>query len=203
MNSNGLIPLIIHPSRVVEGQIPSLIDNIFSNNINDFVQSGNIYFNLSEHFSQFASMKREKIDIKKIIMYGRDYSKYKDDLFRDDVSLQRWKCESNDVNFLMGDFLWRLTGSVDRHAPVKKLSPKDIKLRLNPWMTLEIRKLIKVRDRLFSRKKREPDNDRVKLADNRVRNKVKNEIFKSKKLYQKSYFKKYSNDIKKNLGGYS
>ena len=49
MNSNSLIPFIIHPSRIVEGQMPSLIDNIFSNNVNDFVQSGNIYFNLSEH----------------------------------------------------------------------------------------------------------------------------------------------------------
>ncbi len=29
MSSNGLIPFIIHPSRVVEGQMPSLIDNIF------------------------------------------------------------------------------------------------------------------------------------------------------------------------------
>ena len=38
MNSNGLIPYISHPSRIVEGQIPSLIDNIFSNNISDFVE---------------------------------------------------------------------------------------------------------------------------------------------------------------------
>ena len=76
MCSNGLIPYIVHPSRMVEGQMPSLIDNIFSNNISDFVISGNIYFNLSEHFSQFASMRRDKIDIKKIKMYGRDFLKY-------------------------------------------------------------------------------------------------------------------------------
>ncbi len=146
-------------------------------------------------------MKREKIDIKKITMYGRDYSKYTPNLFRDDVSIQQWKYDSDDVNVLMGDFLWRLTGSADRHAPVKKLSPKDIKLRLKPWMTLEIRKLIKIRDRLFARKKREPDNETVKLAYNRVRNKVKNEIFKSKRSYQKSYFEKYNTDIKKTWEG--
>ena len=93
MNSNGLTPYIIHPSRVVEGQVSSLIDNIFCNNVNDFVVSGNIYFNLSEHFSQFASMKREKIDIKKINMYGRDFSKYSSDHFRDDVSIQQWNCD--------------------------------------------------------------------------------------------------------------
>ena len=50
------------------------------------------------------------------------------------------------------------------HAPVKKLSPPEIRLRLNPWMTPEILKLIRVRDRLFARKKREPDNDLVKVT---------------------------------------
>ena len=201
MQSNGLIPYIVHPSRVVEGQMPSLIDNIFSNNVNDFVSSGNIYFNLSEHFSQFASMKRDKIDFKKITMYGRDRSNFSADHFRDDVSIQQWSSSGTDVNVLTGDFLWRITGCTDRHAPVKKLSPKDVKLRLKPWITTHIRKLIKIRDRLYARKNREPENTRVKEVYNRCRNKVKNEIFKSKKKYQKSYFVKYNTDIKKTWEG--
>ena len=117
------------------------------------------------------------------------------------VTNQQWKEDSTDVNILMGNFLWRLTGCADRLAPVKKLSLKDIKLRLKAWVTVEIRKLIEIRDRLFSRKKREPDNQTVKLAYNRVRNKVKNEIFKSKRRYQKSYFEKYKSDIKKTWEG--
>ena len=52
----------------------------------------------------------------------------------------------------MGDFVWRLDGCAERHAPTKKLSPKDIKLRLNPWITPEIQKLIRLRDRLSARK---------------------------------------------------
>ena len=69
-------------------------------------------------------MKRDKIDIKKITMFGRDRSKYSPDDFRDDISIQQWRYDSNDVNILMSDFLWRLTGCADRHAPVKKLCPK-------------------------------------------------------------------------------
>ena len=49
----------------MENQTPSLIDNIFCNNISDEIISGNIYLTLSEHFSQFASVKRDKLDIKK------------------------------------------------------------------------------------------------------------------------------------------
>ena len=82
LNSNGLLPYIIHPSRVVENNVPSLIDNIFSNNLTDIVLTGNIYMQLSEHFSQFASVKRDKIDIHKIVMYGRDWSTYDTDKFR-------------------------------------------------------------------------------------------------------------------------
>ena len=41
----------------------------------------------------------------------------------------------NDVNFLAGDFVWRFNGCADRHAPIEKLKPKHIKLRLKPWIT--------------------------------------------------------------------
>ena len=59
--SFGFLPLIIQSTRVVDNQTPSLIDNIFSNNLSDEITSGNIYLTLSEHF---ASVRREKIDIK-------------------------------------------------------------------------------------------------------------------------------------------
>ncbi len=136
---------------------------------------------LSEHFSQFASVVRDKIDVRKVNMFGRDYSKFTENLFRDDVSIQAWKRDSTDPNILMSDFVWRLDGCAERHAPTKKLLPKDIKLRLNPWITPEIQKLIRLRDRLFSRKKREPNNILVKETYNRVRNKVSREIQKSNK----------------------
>ena len=90
LNSYGILPSIIHPSRVVEAQRPSLIDNIFTNNLKDDILSGNIHLTLSEHFSQFVSVKRGEIDIKSIIMYGNDFSKISESSFADDVSIQNW-----------------------------------------------------------------------------------------------------------------
>ena len=49
--SYGLLSQIIQPMRVVKNQSPSLIDNIFTNNISDEITGGNIYLTLSEHFS--------------------------------------------------------------------------------------------------------------------------------------------------------
>ena len=201
LNCNGLLPLVIHPTRVVEGQMPSLIDNIFSNNIQENIRSGNIYLTLSEHFSQFASVVRDRIDVRKINMYGRDYSGFSGDSFRDDVSIQTWNFESTDSNLLMSDFVWKLGGCSDRHAPIKKLSPTEVKLKLNPWLTPEILKLIRFRDRLFARKKREPDNVLVRETYNKVRNKVNREVKRSKKEHNKSYFEAHSNNIRKTWEG--
>ena len=88
--SYGFLPLIIHPTRVVDNNIPSIIDNIFSNNLSDEITSGNIYLTLSEHFSQFASIKREKLDYKKVCIYDRDFFEYSPTEFRNDVSTLNW-----------------------------------------------------------------------------------------------------------------
>ena len=159
LNGHCVLPFIVHQSRVVDRQVPSLIDNIFSNNINDFVKSGNIYLILSEHFSQFASVNHEKIDVREINMYGRDFSKFSEEKFREDVSIKTWCHNNEDPNLLMSDFVWRLDGCAERHAPTKKLKPNEVKLKLKPWITPDIVKLIKIRDKLFNREK---DNQKMK-----------------------------------------
>ena len=46
---------------MVEGKVPSLIDDIFSNNITDIVLSGNICMQLSEHFLNLPLLKETKL----------------------------------------------------------------------------------------------------------------------------------------------
>ena len=55
--SYGFLPKIIQSTGVTEHN-SSLIDNIFSNNTIDDTRSVNILQTLSEHFSQFVSVKR-------------------------------------------------------------------------------------------------------------------------------------------------
>ena len=131
LSSYSLLPLIIHPTRVVDGQEPSLIDNIFSNNVSDEIISGNIYLTLSEHFTQFASVKKEKIDTVKIDVYNRDFSKFSSIAFYEDVSIQAWNYNLDDSNKLMNDFVWRLDGCANRHAPIKNLMLRKLNLKLN------------------------------------------------------------------------
>ena len=100
---------------------------------------------LSDHFSQIISVKREQIDFKKIDIFQRDYSKFLSESFRDDVSIQNW-------NDSFKDFYTKLEASVDSHAPLKKLTPREIKIRSKPWLSTEILKMIKIRNKIFARK---------------------------------------------------
>ena len=91
--------------------------------------------------------------------------------------------------------------AVDRHAPIKKLCRKELKLDSKPWITSVFVKLIKYRNTLFSRKKRQPNNANIKRLYNLFRNRVNNELKKSKKSYYNAYFEKCKNDIKKTWMG--
>ena len=62
--SYGLLPHILQPTRVTVNTV-SVIDNIFSNNLQDDIISGNVLLTLSDHFSQIISVSREQIDLKK------------------------------------------------------------------------------------------------------------------------------------------
>ena len=61
--------------------------------------------------------------------------------------------------------------------------------------------MLKVRDRLFARKKREPNNERVDQVYKIARNRVSRKIQKSKKEYQEAYFTEHQTDIKKTWEG--
>ena len=95
----------------------------------------------------------------------------------------------------------KLDGCAERHAPTKKLTPKQIKFRLKPWITPEIQNLMRVRDRLFERTKRQPENDHVREVYNRVRNRVSRLLGKSKKQHYESYFEEMNTNIKKTWEG--
>ena len=193
--SYSYLPNVLQPTRVTENTA-TVIDNIFSNNIHDEMTCGNILLTLSEHFSQFASIRRDRIDYKKLNMYQRVYSKFSSESFRDDVSIQNWNYSLDNVHATFKDFYMKLEGAVERHAPLKKLTPKEIKLKSKPWLSTKIIKMIKIRNKIFARKKRQPTNDEYKRLYNLFRNRVNRELKKSKKQYYAEYFENNLNNIK-------
>ena len=125
--SFGFLPKIIQPTRVTDHH-STLIDNIFSNNLIDETKSGNIFLTLSEHFSQFLSIKREKIDYKNLSIFQRDYSKFNSQQFCDDVSIQNWNTNLPHVNTLFTDFYSKLQGLCGQACT---FHPKKLSFKVN------------------------------------------------------------------------
>ena len=200
MSSYGYLPQILQPSRI-QGDSATIVDNIFTNVCNRKIQSGNIITDLSDHYTQFVSVNREKLDYKKITMYKRNYSTFSEESFRDDVSIQNFNNNLEDVNDQFKDFYLRLNGCTERHAPLKKLTPKEVKLKHKPWISGEINKMIKIKNKLFQRKKRQSNNLEIKRLYNLFRNRVNRELKKAKRNYYTKYFEENSNNIKKTWEG--
>ena len=144
--------MILLPTRVTDHSA-TIVDNIFTNNLDKSLISGNIKTDFSDHYSQFISVQNQTINLKSTIVYKRDYSKFSEKSFRDDVSIQNFSNDLEDVDEQFQDFYFKLEGCVDRHAPLKKLTPKEIKLNQKPWIHKELNKMIKIKNKLFNRKK--------------------------------------------------
>ena len=112
------------------------------------------------------------------------------------MSIQNWEATFDNVNDQFNDFYWKLEDCVERHAPVKELSSKEIKMKSKPWITPNIHKLIRNRNKLFKRKKRQHNNEKNKELYNQKRNQVNREIKRLKRNY---YIQHFEENIKKNL----
>ena len=64
--------MILLPTRV-SGDSATIVDNIFTNNIGNPLNSGNIKSDFSDHYSQFILVQNLKVDLKTITIYKRDY----------------------------------------------------------------------------------------------------------------------------------
>ena len=57
--------------------------------------------------------------------------------------------------------------------------------------------MIKIKNKLFNRKKRQPNNDNIKRLYNIFRNRVNRELIKSKKNYYTKFLEDNNNNSKK------
>ena len=113
-------PTIDKPTRVYNTSA-TLIDNIFVNNYDMHILSGNIVSDISDHFSQFCVCRSlgRKIKPRKIV--SRDTSKFSEEKFVNDLSQLHWESilseSSNDVNKSFSTFYNKLNRIVNKHAP--------------------------------------------------------------------------------------
>jgi len=200
MMSSFLLPTILLPTKINKGP-DTLIDNIFSNQYNPDIISGNLTLPISDHLPSFCIFPKPNQNHlpKKHNMYKRDRKNFKDKedfmLFREDFLEINWfeklEIEKNDVNYSFNSFYDEIEGLMDKYLPLKKVSKKDYKRNFKPWITHGILTSMKRRDKLFGKyiKAKSPEG---KLSLHReyksLRNKIIFLISESKQTFYSNYF---------------
>ena len=179
--SNSFLPCIALPTRISNSSA-TIIDNIFTNLTNSNITSGNILTHISDHFPQFLILENTIISQKKQDILKRDYSSSNENSFLNDFTKLdlNYLHNDNDINHIYNKFLEDITNLVDKHVPLKKCTNKELKLKTKPRINHRIQKMMKVRDPLLRKmkKNRNEANDRFYK---KFRNRVANELKKSKR----------------------
>ena len=68
MVSHYLLPHILHPTRVTDHSA-TIIDNIFSNNVESDTVSRNILSQITDHFPQFLIINNIAMDCRKVASF--------------------------------------------------------------------------------------------------------------------------------------
>ena len=128
MVSQYLLPHILHPTRITDHP-STIIDNIFTNNTDYETISGNMLTLIADHFPQFIILKKMSINYKSCSYYQHDYYNFDEQKLIDDVvsQLVTFSDPDTDVNRMSDEFHDNLAALIERHAPLKKVSQKNLK----------------------------------------------------------------------------
>ena len=85
-------------------------------------------------------------------------------------------------------------------SPTSKMTRKNIKLYIKPWVNQKIVKLIKYRHRLKRKFKRRPTTEKEYLFK-KIRNRVVYELKASRAAYHQRYFQSHKDNMKKHWSG--
>ena len=86
------------------------------------------------------------------VIYQRDFSNLNEEELLAEVQAINWEevlPSAPDVNLIFDSFHAKITEIVDKHAPLRKLSKKEMQLRAKPWITKGLKAAIAIKNKLY------------------------------------------------------
>ena len=125
---------------------------------------------------------------------------FKEDTYRSDLELKMGELQSqflldnkNDIDYKFNKFLNCLTSVINYHAPLVKMSKKEIKMQHKPWITKAILKSYKHKIKLYKiQLKTKKSEDKIKYK------KFSNILTHIKKTAKTLYYRKLFSDTSGN-----
>ena len=136
--SSGCLPLIKHPTRTTPTS-STLIDHIYTNATTQNITSNVILNDFSGHFPVSVLIHNLKNKSTPAASLIRDYKSFKPEDFIVDLSEELDRVDFTlDLLSLRDDFatfLQIFVNALNKHAPSRKKSRKEVKLGNKPWIT--------------------------------------------------------------------
>ena len=154
--SSGAVSLITKPTRVTDNSATT-IDHIITNDVNHDIVPRVICNSMTDHYPITCKLSKIPVSRKHFNMpVYRDKSKFcsedfSEDLFSKLENLMSCNLPLTRENFdaVFDQSVETIAGTIDRHAPQKRLSRKQAKLARKPWITKGILISIKKKNFMF------------------------------------------------------
>ena len=205
--SLGAIPLITYPTRVTDNS-SSLLDHVYTNNISGETHSYILLDDISDHMpvivcSELALKHPKKYEAS----YVRDTKNFEAELFLEELSKSLHLLEktnlpinTNEIDIYMDKFIDIFQLILDKHAPLRKRSRKELKLKTKPWITKGLLKSTHRKNCMYKKcinSKSTAKCDEYKMNRNKLTH-LKNSA--KKKLYYQDIIRKNKQNTAKLYG---
>lgn len=189
--TKSMYPVIHLPTRVTN-QSATLIDNIFTNDLNN-ISCGIFLVDISDHFPVFC-IHRTAINSENRKFVKRDINDRTINIFIDKLKHVRWNINTNDPNINYNLFMNQFMKLYDECFP--KIEFKHKYRKDKPWFTRDLRKMCNKKYLLYKKylKNATPYRERTYKS---FRNKVNKEIRRIKNEYFRKLFVEVKLDMKK------
>ena len=125
--------------------------------MNTIIISGNIVCGIIGHLPNFFIIDKLSTLPKNYKLLKRDYSKLDSEALIYEVGNVNWlevlgsESGATDINTGSQNFYDRITEIINKHAPIRKLSRKEIKSLSKPWVTPGIKTSIRIKEKSYKR----------------------------------------------------
>ena len=196
MYSRMFFPLITRPTRITSNTA-TLIDNIFTNNLNNLSVSGLMFCDISDHLPIFTLLLDQNKNLNKTSWLSfRDKSGNNVAKFKDRLANVHWDVlsESKDTDCAYRCFLDKYTTIYNDCFPLKKVKVKNVTLS-KPWITKGLLKSVRKKNLLYKRFLANPTPYREKLYKS-YKNKLTHSLRVAKRLYYNKKLDEYKSNAK-------
>ena len=149
--STGGYSLITKPTRFTSTSATNL-DHIYTNAIQNLCRSGVLILDISDHLPTFCLIKNncQKNRASDCVRMIRDVKHFNPEFFAEEIALNLQQLiYTDDPDLAIKKFLQIIIDATNKHAPLRKLSRKEMKLKSKPWITKGLLKSISTKNKLF------------------------------------------------------